>query len=99
MPGVGPLPEFVVADDSGLEVDALEQLVDARALRVLAREVRPKLITLGGSLNLWPHPVAAVRGIADEVGAPLMFDAAPLFEAPAGPAEPLSAGPPPRGPS
>ncbi|MDH4061577.1 MAG: aminotransferase class I/II-fold pyridoxal phosphate-dependent enzyme [Aquincola sp.] len=52
--------------------------VDVDALRVLAREARPKLITLGGSLNLWPHPVAAARGIADEVGARLMFDAAHL---------------------
>ena len=52
--------------------------VDVDALRTLAREARPRLITLGGSLNLWPHPVAAVRGIADEVGAKLMFDAAHL---------------------
>jgi glycine hydroxymethyltransferase len=52
--------------------------VDVDALRALAHEVKPKLITLGGSLNLWPHPVAAVRGVADEVGAKLMFDAAHL---------------------
>jgi glycine hydroxymethyltransferase len=52
--------------------------VDVDALRRLAHEVRPKLITLGGSLNLFAHPVAAVRGIADEVGAVLMFDAAHL---------------------
>lgn len=52
--------------------------VDVDALRRLAHEVGPRLITLGGSLNLFPHPVAAVRGIADEVGAPLMFDAAHL---------------------
>lgn len=52
--------------------------VDVDALRTLAREVRPRLITLGGSLNLFAHPVAAVRGIADEVGCPLMFDAAHL---------------------
>jgi glycine hydroxymethyltransferase len=52
--------------------------VDVDALRALAHEVRPRLITLGGSLNLFAHPVAAVRGIADEVGAPLMFDAAHL---------------------
>ncbi|MEO7940978.1 MAG: aminotransferase class I/II-fold pyridoxal phosphate-dependent enzyme [Burkholderiaceae bacterium] len=50
--------------------------VDVDALRTLAHVVRPKLITLGGSLNLFEHPVAQVRGIADEVGAPLMFDAA-----------------------
>lgn len=52
--------------------------VDVDALRGLAHEVKPKLITLGGSLNLFPHPVSAVRGIADEVGAMLMFDAAHL---------------------
>ena len=52
--------------------------VDVDALRALARERRPRLITLGGSLNLFPHPVADVRGIADEVGALLMFDAAHL---------------------
>jgi glycine hydroxymethyltransferase len=52
--------------------------VDVDALRTLAREVKPKLITLGGSLNLFAHPVAAVRGIADEVGCKLLFDAAHL---------------------
>jgi glycine hydroxymethyltransferase len=52
--------------------------VDVAALRRLAREVRPKLITAGGSLNLFPHPVAALREVADEVGAMLMFDAAHL---------------------
>src|SRR5690606_34263997 len=52
--------------------------VDVDGLARLAREVRPKLITLGGSLNLEPHPVAEARAIADEVGAVLMFDAAHL---------------------
>lgn len=50
--------------------------VDVDALRDLARRERPTLITLGGSLNLFEHPVAEVRAIADEVGAKLMFDAA-----------------------
>lgn len=52
--------------------------VDVDKLAEMAREVRPKLITLGGSLNLEPHPVAEVREIADEVGARLLFDAAHL---------------------
>ena len=52
--------------------------VDIDGLAALARRVRPKLITLGQSLNLAPHPVAAVRAIADEVGAHLLFDAAHL---------------------
>jgi glycine hydroxymethyltransferase len=52
--------------------------VDADALNLLAQEVRPKLITLGGSLNLFRHPVTQVREIADSVGAHLLFDAAHL---------------------
>jgi glycine hydroxymethyltransferase len=52
--------------------------VDVDGLAALARVVRPSLITLGGSLNLTPHPVAAVRAVADEVGAKLLFDAAHL---------------------
>lgn len=52
--------------------------VDVDALRVLAHEVRPALITIGSSLNLYPHPVGAIRGIADEVGAKVLFDAAHL---------------------
>jgi glycine hydroxymethyltransferase len=59
-------------------VDASGFTVDVDGLRALALQSRPRLITLGGSLNLFPHPVAAVRAIADEVGAVLMFDAAHL---------------------
>lgn len=59
-------------------IDAAGYSVDVEGLRKLARQVRPKLITLGGSLNLLPHPVAEVREIADEVGAHLLFDAAHL---------------------
>ncbi len=50
--------------------------VDVEALRTLAQNVKPKLITLAGSLNLVHHPVAEVRAIADEVGAWLLYDAA-----------------------
>ncbi|MEZ5887627.1 MAG: beta-eliminating lyase-related protein [Paracoccaceae bacterium] len=57
-------------------VNADGYTVDIDGLRDLARTVRPKLITLGGSLNLFPHPVREVRAIADEVGAKLLFDAA-----------------------
>ncbi len=52
--------------------------VDLPALRDQAHALRPKLITIGGSLNLFPHPVRAMREIADEVGALLLFDAAHL---------------------
>ena len=50
--------------------------VDVDALAALAAEVRPRLITIGGSLNLFPHPVPRVREIADSVGAKVLFDAA-----------------------
>ncbi len=57
-------------------VDADGYTVDLDALRKLAHEVRPKLITIGMSLNLFPHPVREIRAIADEVGALVLFDAA-----------------------
>ncbi|MEQ9555293.1 MAG: aminotransferase class I/II-fold pyridoxal phosphate-dependent enzyme [Rhodospirillales bacterium] len=59
-------------------VDASGYTVDLDALRKLAHDVRPKLITIGGSLNLFPHPVADIRAIADGVGAKVLFDAAHL---------------------
>ena len=59
-------------------VDADGYTVDVAALRAQARSLRPKLITIGGSLNLFPHPVRKIREIADEVGALVLFDAAHL---------------------
>ena len=50
--------------------------IDIEALRSIARTEKPKLITIGGSLNLFEHPVAEIRAIADEVNAKVMFDAA-----------------------
>lgn len=65
--GLKTVPAPVHADGYTVDVDGLRQL---------AQQVRPKLITLGGSLNLFEHPVAEVRAIADAVGVRLMFDAA-----------------------
>jgi glycine hydroxymethyltransferase len=65
--GLRTVPAPVSADDYSIDIRALADLVE--------RE-RPKLITLGASLNLFEHPVRAVREIADSVGATLMFDAA-----------------------
>ncbi len=58
------------------EVDPLHYSVDLERLRDDALRLKPKLITIGSSLNLLPHPVAEIRSIADEVGAYLLFDAA-----------------------
>lgn len=57
-------------------IDADGYTLDLTALHDLAHAVRPKIITVGGSLNLFPHPVAEVRKIADQVGAKVLFDAA-----------------------
>ena len=59
-------------------VSARRYTVDVDALREQVARVRPSLITIGGSLNLVPHPVADIRAIADTVGAKVMFDAAHL---------------------
>ena len=57
-------------------IDADRFTVDLDSLARLVERVHPRLITVGASVNLLPHPVAAVRAIADRVGATVMFDAA-----------------------
>jgi glycine hydroxymethyltransferase len=57
-------------------VDPAKFTVDVNAVRSLARDLGPKVITIGASLNLYLHPVHELRKIADEVGAVLLFDAA-----------------------
>lgn len=57
-------------------IKASDYTVDVDALRSDAHRLKPKLITIGGSLNLFPHPIADIRAIADEIGAIVMFDAA-----------------------
>ena len=57
-------------------IDPVRYTVDVDQLREVARRARPRVITIGGSLNLFEHPVADIRAIADEVGAKVLFDAA-----------------------
>lgn len=64
----------LVTHDAPVNADGYT--VDLDALREMALRVRPRIITIGGSLNLFPHPVRQVREIADEVGAWVLFDAA-----------------------
>ncbi len=56
--------------------DAARMDVDVDGLRRLARDAKPKLIIVAGSMCLFPYDVAAVRAIADEIGAQVMYDAA-----------------------
>jgi glycine hydroxymethyltransferase len=75
-------------------VDAAAYSVDVAKLREQALALRPKLITIGCSLNLFPHPIREIRAIADEVGAKVLFDAAHLSGPIAGRAwqQPLAEG-------
>ena len=59
-------------------VDPDRFTVDLDRLRADAKRLGPALITIGGSLNLLPHPLREIRGIADEVGCPVLYDAAHL---------------------
>ena len=59
-----------------MPIDAERYTVDLDGLAAMAERVRPKLITIGASLNLIAHPVGAIRAIADQVGARVLFDAA-----------------------
>ena len=56
--------------------DAGRMTIDLEQLRKEAHRIKPKLITVAGSLCLFPYPVAEVRAIADEVGAYVLYDAA-----------------------
>ena len=56
-------------DPAGMNVD-----LDGMARR--AKDIRPAVVLVGASLVLFPYDLAAVRRIADDVGARVMFDAA-----------------------
>ncbi len=57
-------------------IDPVRYTVDLGRLRDDALRLRPKLISIGGSLNLFAHPIREIRAIADEIDALVLFDAA-----------------------
>ena len=59
-------------------VDVANYSVDTQALSDLAKRLKPKLITVGGSLNLFHHPVKEICDIAASIDARVHFDAAHL---------------------
>lgn len=65
----------------GLEVeyfpfDESVMNIDVEAARERLKEVKPKLVTFGGSVLLFPHPVKELAPVAKDLGARVMFDAA-----------------------
>ena len=75
-------------------IDAENYTVDVTALADMAERIRPKVISIGSSLNLVHHDVAGIRAVADSVGAKVLFDAAHLSGPIAGKAwpDPLARG-------
>jgi glycine hydroxymethyltransferase len=83
----------------GLEIhdvpyDGKGMTIDLEGLRREAERLRPRVIVVAGSMCLFPYPVAAVRAIADAVGAYVMYDAAHMSGLIAGGAfqQPLAEG-------
>lgn len=65
----------------GLEViphpfDEKKMNIDPDAMKRKILAEKPKIVLLGGSLFLFPHPVEEAREAADEVGAYVMYDGA-----------------------
>jgi glycine hydroxymethyltransferase len=50
--------------------------IDADVMKKQILEIKPKIVLLGGSLFLFPHPVEEAREAADEIGAKVMYDGA-----------------------
>ncbi len=61
--------EYLPFDEKRMNID-----VEAAAKRIA--EVKPKLVTFGGSVFLFPHPVKELSVVAKENGARVMYDAA-----------------------
>ncbi len=73
--------QFGVAGILGYKVehaafDESEYNLDTDKTIKKIREVKPNVVTLGGSVILFPHPVKEVREACDEIDARLLYDAA-----------------------
>ena len=56
---------------------SIEELnIDPDKSAEIIRAAKPGIITFGGSLFLFPHPVKELKNVADEVGAFVVYDAA-----------------------
>lgn len=64
----------------GLEVDALvyndDCTMNAQKSCAKILETKPKFIVIGGSVILFPQPIAQLRQACDQVGAKIVYDAA-----------------------
>ena len=56
--------------------DEDEMNINPEKSAVIIRAARPGIVTFGGSLFLFPHPLRELRDVAKEVGAYIVYDAA-----------------------
>ena len=61
--------EYFPFDQSRMNID-----IEVAAEKI--KEVKPKLVTFGGSVFLFPHPVKELAPLAKDLGAHVMYDAA-----------------------
>ncbi|MEM2111981.1 MAG: serine hydroxymethyltransferase [Candidatus Bathyarchaeia archaeon] len=59
--------------------DIKEMNIDPDKSAQIIRAAKPGIITFGGSLFLFPHPVKELREVANEMGAYIVYDAAHVF--------------------
>ncbi len=65
--GIKPVPLAFDEEAFNIDVDLSRKIIN---------EVKPKFIVLGASVIIFPHPVKEIKEIAQEVDAPVIFDAA-----------------------
>jgi glycine hydroxymethyltransferase len=56
--------------------DINEFNIDPEKSAIVIRAAKPGIVTFGGSLFLFPHPVKELKAVCDEVGAYVAYDAA-----------------------
>ena len=56
-------------------VDSSRYNIDLEKTKQIAYEHKPKLLTLGASIFLFPHPVREIKDIAEDIGAYVSYDA------------------------
>jgi glycine hydroxymethyltransferase len=77
--GIKPVELPIIPEDMMVDVDAAVKLI---------RERSPRMIVLGASVVIFPHPVKEISEAAREVGARLVYDAAHVLGLIAGRAYP-----------
>ncbi len=65
--GMKPIPLPFDSEEMNIDVD--------KAKEVILKE-RPRMVVLGGSLFLFPHPIKELKEVTSEIGSYLIFDAA-----------------------